>query len=63
MMETHVSPLERGYMIRMFSDSRHLGKDNTIHHLERRSAIYQVSQLGLGGKPGRSVYVQVPLKA
>lgn len=59
MMGTHVGPLERGYIIRMPSDSRHLRKNNTIHHLGRRSALYRVSQLGLGGKPGRSAYVQV----
>jgi hypothetical protein len=40
-------------MTRMLSDSRHLAKSNAFHHLERRSAIYQVSQWGHGGKPGR----------
>jgi hypothetical protein len=41
-------------MTRMLGDSRHLAKSNTLHHLGRHSAIYQVSRLGLGGKPGRS---------
>ncbi len=54
MIGIHVGPLERGYMTRMLGDSRHLGKNNTIHHLGRRSAIYQVSKLGLGGKAGGS---------
>jgi hypothetical protein len=60
-MVTHVGLLERGYMTRMFDYSRHLANSNVNHHLERRLAIYQASQLGLGGKPGGSS-VQVSLK-
>jgi hypothetical protein len=63
MMGTHVGPLERGFITRMLSDSLHLGMSNITLYLGRRSAIYQISQLGHGGKVGRSAYVQVPLKA
>ena len=63
MMVTHVGLLERGYMTRMLGDSRHIAKSNPIHHLGRRSAIYQVCQLGLGGKAGGFTSVQAPLRA